>query len=43
MIRFLNFLINKLTVLRDQLRYPKGISAKEWAEQHKKWRDKTYK
>jgi len=42
MIRFLNFLIEKLTNLRDRLRHP-NISSKEWAEQHKKWRDKTYK
>lgn len=42
MIRFLNFLIDKLTHLRDRLRHP-SISQKEWLEQHKKWRDKTYK
>jgi hypothetical protein len=42
-IRILNYLIDRLEKLRDRLRYPKGISAKEWVAQHKKWREKTYK
>jgi len=42
-IRILNYLINGLEKLRDRLKYPKGISAKEWAAQHKKWREKSYK
>jgi hypothetical protein len=42
-IRILNYLINRLETMRDKLRNPKGISAKEWASQHKKWREKTYK
>jgi hypothetical protein len=42
-IRILNYLINRLEKLRDRLRYPKGMSAKEWSAQHKKWREKTYK
>jgi hypothetical protein len=44
-IRILNYLINRLEKVRDKLRNPKakGISAKEWASQHKKWREKSYK
>ena len=42
-IRILNYLINRLEKLRDRLRYPKGMSAKEWAAQHKKWRETSYK
>ena len=34
-IRILNYLINRLEKVRDKLRNPKGISAKEWASQHK--------
>ena len=42
-IRILNYLIDRLEKMRDRLRTPKGISSKEWAAQHKKWREKTYK
>ncbi len=42
-IRILNYLINRLEKVRDKLRNPKGTSAKEWASQHKKWREKSYK
>ena len=42
MIRILNFLISKLTILRDRLKHP-NISSKEWLEQHKKWKEKDYK
>ena len=42
-IRILNYLIDRLEKLRDRLRYPKGMSANEWAAQHKKWREKSYK
>ena len=43
MIRFLNFLIDKLEKLKDKLKCtPKGITAKEWSK-NKKWRDRTYK
>jgi hypothetical protein len=42
-IKILNYLIDRLEKLRDRLKYPKGISAKEWAAQHKKWREKSYK
>jgi len=41
-IRILNYLITKLENLRDKARsQPSRISAKEWARQHKEWREKN--
>jgi hypothetical protein len=41
-IKILDYLIDRLINLRDRLRHP-NISSKEWLEQYKKWKNKTYK